>query len=303
MGPPTVALLNEAAWLGPADTPWAWYSEQIRDEDARLAAALESVGLQAKRVAWDNPEALARPFAAAVIRATWDYHTRLDAFADALGGLAARTRLVNPWPTVAWNLDKRYLLDLAGRGVPIVPTRVVEPGPLPDLRAIAAAFDADELIAKPTVSGGARDTFRIGPAAFAQPAPELIAAMRRERYLVQPFQASVLAAGEISLVVIAGRVRHAVRKTPKPGDFRVQDDHGGRVLPHLPTPEEVAFAEATVAAVAPQPAYARVDAVRDARGSLALMELELIEPELFLRFSPDAAPALAEAIAAVVWAG
>jgi glutathione synthase/RimK-type ligase-like ATP-grasp enzyme len=297
---PVIALLNEAAWLRPVAPEWVWYADQIRDEDARLSAALEAVGLRAERVAWDDAVALAQPFAAAVIRATWDYHTRLSAFEEALASLAGRTRLVNPWPVVAWNLDKRYLLDLAARGVAVVPTRVVEPGGPVDLMGAAGAFAAEELIAKPAVSGGARDTFRLDRAQLKAPPPALLAAMERERYLLQPFQSSVLGFGEISLVVIAGRVQHAVRKVPKAGDFRVQDDHGGRVLLHTPTPDEIAFAEGAVAAVSPRPAYARVDAVRDAAGRLALMELELIEPELFLRFSATAAPALALAIAEAV---
>jgi glutathione synthase/RimK-type ligase-like ATP-grasp enzyme len=303
MARPTVALLNEATWLAPVEPAWAWYADQIRDEDACLTAGLEALGLQAERVAWDDPATLSRPWAAAVIRATWDYHTRLDAFQRVLEALAGRTRLVNPWPVVAWNLDKRYLLALEGRGVPIVPTRVVEPGAAPDLMDAAAAFGACELVAKPTVSGGARDTFRLAGDALARPPREAVEAMGRERYLLQPFQASIMERGEVSLVVIDGVVRHAVRKVPRAGDFRVQDDYGGQVLAYAPDRDEVAFAEAVVAAVSPRPAYARVDAVRDASGGLVLMELELIEPELFLRFSASAAQALATAVARIILTG
>ncbi len=294
---PAVALLTEAAFLRPVEGPTAWYVAQVIAEDALLVDALTARGVRCARVAWDAPELLARPWQAAVIRATWDYHVRLDAWKVTLCALSQHTTLLNPWPLVAWNLDKRYLLDLAGRGQPVVPTEVVPPGaPPPEFAALADRLSARELVAKPAVSGGARDTFRLGPADLASPPPALLAAMARERYLVQPFEPSILTAGELSLVVLEGRLSHAVRKTPRPGDFRVQDDHGGRVHPHLATGEERLFAEAVVASVSPRPAYARVDAIRRADGSLALMELELIEPELFLRCEPSAASALAEAI-------
>ena len=117
--------------------------------------------------------------------------------------------------------------------------------------------------------------------------------------LLQPFMHSVAQQGEISLCVIGGQVTHAVRKTPKPGDFRVQDDHGGSVHPYWAEPEEIRFAEKAVAACAVPPQYARVDMVRDPAGRLRLMELELIEPELFLRFNPLAARLLAAEIAAI----
>ncbi|MBL8508028.1 MAG: hypothetical protein JNM11_06140, partial [Chitinimonas sp.] len=111
-----------------------------------------------------------------------------------------------------------------------------------------------------------------------------------------PFQPEILALGEVSLMVMDGRYTHAIRKSPKAGDFRVQDDHGGTVQPYAPSRAEVDFAEAAVAACPSLPAYARVDFVVTAAGC-RLMELELIEPELFLRFHPPAADALAAAIA------
>lgn len=118
--------------------------------------------------------------------------------------------------------------------------------------------------------------------------------------LVQPFQRDVLDDDELSLVVIGGRCTHAVRKRARPGDFRVQDDHGGTVDAHQPTPHEIAFAESAVACCPSPAAYARVDAVRDAAGMLRVMELELIEPELFLRFHEPGARVLADEIAKIL---
>jgi glutathione synthase/RimK-type ligase-like ATP-grasp enzyme len=115
--------------------------------------------------------------------------------------------------------------------------------------------------------------------------------------LLQDFQESVLNQGEISFIVIGGRCTHAVCKRPKAGDFRVQDDHGGTVTEYHCSAEEAQFAERAVLACPEMPLYARVDVVRDQRGGLVVMELELLEPELFFRFHPPAADALAHALA------
>ena len=115
--------------------------------------------------------------------------------------------------------------------------------------------------------------------------------------MFQPFIADITAGGELTLVVIDGVVTHGVRKVPKTGDFRVQDDHGGTWTEYVPSVEEIAFAERAFAACEPRPLYGRVDLVRGADGSLQLMELELIEPELWLRTHPAAAQRMARAIA------
>ena len=121
--------------------------------------------------------------------------------------------------------------------------------------------------------------------------------------MLQPFQRVILDSGELSLMVIGGRHTHAVRKVAQPDDFRVQDDHGGTVHPYAPTADEIAFAERAVAACDPAPVYARVDMLHDNDGALAVMELELVEPELFMRLHPPAAEALADRIAVALQAG
>jgi glutathione synthase/RimK-type ligase-like ATP-grasp enzyme len=165
------------------------------------------------------------------------------------------------------------------------------------LASVMARNGWDEIVFKPVVSGAARLTYRVDAASRTGLEPVFARCVAEEAMLVQPFQRDVLDHGELSLIVIGGRCTHAVRKRARPGDFRVQDDHGGTVHPHQATPEEIAFAESAVACCPNSPAYARVDAVRDAAGSLCVMELELIEPELFLRFHEPAARELADAIA------
>ncbi|MBM4013510.1 MAG: hypothetical protein FJ293_00895 [Planctomycetes bacterium] len=293
---PAVSAAAPATGAGSA----AWHRQLLR-EDHLLLDACRRAGLATERVAWSNPRFDWRCTRAACFRSTWDYFHRFGEFAAWLERAAAATRLLNDVAIVRWNLDKRYLLDLERAGVAIVPTAIVPAGGALDLERKLAAADGGrhprpELIVKPAVSGAARETHRIDGANAAAVAPRLAALLQREALLVQPFRPEVLSAGEVSLIVIAGRFSHAVAKRPKPGDFRVQDDHGGTVTAHAADAAEIDFALRAVAAAPAPPLYARVDVIEHA-GRLELMELELIEPELFFRFRPEAADELALAIA------
>lgn len=235
---------------------------------------------------------------AAVFRSTWDYSERQAEFEAWLDQVALSTLLFNRYDLIRWNMDKHYLRDLAEQGVAIVPSVFLQPRQPVDLLALAQRFGWQELVIKPTVSAGARGTLRLNlnqPAAAQQALDQALAS---EAMLLQPFLPSVLSQGEVSLILIAGKVSHAIRKTPREGDFRVQDDHGGRVHPYFASAEENAFAERAVAACVVTPLYARVDLLRDEASQLRLIELELIEPELFFRFNPLAADILAQHIRA-----
>lgn len=286
-----VAILTEAAYLPPpGEEPWLC---QIHLEEALVARALRAAGLGCARVAWDDPAADWSSFGALLFRTTWDYFNRFDQFSPWLDRVAAQARLFNSAATLRWNLDKHYLRDLAGRGVATVPTDYAERGSGADLAAVLDARGWSEAVFKPVVSGGARLTFRVQRGQLGALAERFAACVAAEGMMVQPFMETVLAQGELSLVVIDGQCTHAVRKVPRPGDFRVQDDHGGHVVAHEPSAEERRFAEEAIAACPETPLYARVDAVRDAAGRLCIMELELVEPELFLRFFTPAADRLA----------
>jgi glutathione synthase/RimK-type ligase-like ATP-grasp enzyme len=259
---------------------------------------LEARGLRTRRVAWSNAEFDWKRARAAVFRSTWDYFDRFAEFSAWMDRVAGGLQFFNTPELVRWNVDKHYLRDLAGRGVNVPVTRFIERGQTTTLDEVMAANGWNEAILKPAVSGAARHTYRLNAANLEAHESVLRELLREESMMVQPFLGSVLTQGELSLMVIGGRCTHAVRKIAKPGDFRVQDDHGGTVHPHTPTTDEIAFAEAAVAACPQSPLYARVDAVRDESGELSMMELELVEPELFFRFHPPAADALAAAIAA-----
>ena len=295
MESPDIAILTDARYETPDEGNW--YVAQLLGEERLLLAGLEARGLRTARVAWSNPDFDWSRTRAAVFRSTWDYFDRFAEFSAWMDRVERGTRLFNAPELVRWNVDKHYLRDLAGRGVKVPVTRFIERGETATLGEAFAACGWSEAILKPAVSGAARHTYRLNAANLDAHEAVLRELLREEAMMLQPFFGSVLTQGELSLIVIGGRCTHTVRKIAKPGDFRVQDDHGGTVHPHTPTADEIAFAESAVAACPQAPLYARVDAVRDDAGALSLMELELVEPELFFRFHPPAADALAAAIA------
>ena len=279
-----------------SDDEGNWYIAQIMKEEGLLLAGLRSRGLRARRVAWSNPNFDWSTTRAAVFRSTWDYFERYPEFSAWMDRVVSQTRLFNSPALLRWNLDKHYLGDLAERGVTVPATRFIERGETASLHELVASSGFGEVIIKPAISGAARHTYRLRREDCAAHEPVFRELIANEAMLLQPFLGNVLAQGELSLIVLGGRGTHAVRTIAKPGDFRVQDDHGGTVHAHTPTAEEIAFAESAVAACPELPMYARVDAVRDDTGALSIMELELVEPELFFRFHPPSADVLAEAL-------
>ncbi|MCU0704766.1 MAG: hypothetical protein MUF18_12380 [Fimbriiglobus sp.] len=293
-----VALLTDHRYTAAAADPGDWYLGNILADDGLLQSALARRGLTSVRVDWADASVDWSAFGCAVFRTTWDYFERFGEFTAWLKRLERQTRVCNPIATIRWNMDKHYLADLDARGVPVVPSRFLERGSTEKLADVLNETGWGEAVVKPCVSGAARHTYRVNRRTAGELQPRLSSLLAEEAMMVQPFQADIAAGGEVSLMVFGGRVSHAICKRVKAGDFRVQDDHGGTVHEHTPTAEQIAFAERAVAAVAPVPVYGRVDVVRDNLGQLAVMELELIEPELWLRMHPPAAEVFADAVAA-----
>ena len=269
---------------------------QLQLEEAYLVRAFKRLGVSVQRVGWDDPDFDWCSARCALIRTPWDYFHRFAEFSAWLDRVSEQTRLINDAAILRWNIDKHYLLDLAEQGVAIVPTVIAEQGSTQSLFEIVEQQGWREGVFKPTVSGAARLTHRFS-LRDSQTQQIFSEALQQEAMMVQPFLPAVQSEGELSLMVIDGVCTHAIRKIPKAGDFRVQDDHGGSVLPYWPNDEERRFAEQAIAACSHTPLYARVDVVRNEQNQLNLMELELIEPELFFRFSVPAAERLAAAIA------
>jgi glutathione synthase/RimK-type ligase-like ATP-grasp enzyme len=270
-------------------------SLKVDDELPALQAALAGRGLRSEIARWDDRSYRWDQARLALIRSTWDYTQRYGEFLRWVARIESQTTLVNPAPVLRWNAHKRYLLELEGHGVPVPPLSLVIAGAGADRRRDALAkFGSQEVVIKPAVSGGARRTLRVrADSTKADRHLEDLCALGDA--LVQVFVPAVAERGEISLLYFDRQFSHAVVKTPAPGDFRVQEIHGGRVGAYQPTPGEMEVAEAALRQ-APLPAlYARVDLVPTERGP-ALMELELIEPQLFLPYHPDATARLVEAV-------
>lgn len=292
-----IALLTERRFDAREADDGDWYMANILRDDGLLQEHLATYGLSTVRVDWANPEVEWGSFRCAVFRTTWDYFDRHDEFRTWLEQIRLQTKLINVAEQIAWNMDKRYLADLERRGVTIVPTQFVSQGSQVTLRSLMESTGWDDAVIKPVISGAARHTFRVHPSNVDSLEIVFGPLLDQHTFMFQPFAKRIQEQGELSLMVFGGRYSHAVRKVPKAGDFRVQDDHGGKVYVHEATAEEKAFAERAVAACDTMPTYGRVDVVRNESGGLELMELELIEPELWLRNSEGSAALFARAIA------
>lgn len=269
----------------------------LPEDDRLVLEPLAMRGIVAEPVVWDDPAVRWTDYDAIVIRSCWDYHERPGEFLAWVDGLeAAGVPLFNPPSVVRWNADKAYLRALEAVGTPIVPTRWTDPGEPATLAALLEEAGWDEAVVKPVVSAGARNTWRTSRARAVDDEARFRSLARRERLMVQPFLREIAEEGEWSLVYFGGRFSHAVVKRPKPGDFRVQEEHGGHAVAAVPGSLLVAAAEGVHRNV-PEPClYARVDGcVVD--GRFLLMELEVLEPALFLAAAPGAAERFAAALA------
>ncbi|RDS79097.1 hypothetical protein DWU98_19685 [Dyella monticola] len=269
----------------------------VHKDDVYLMAMLERLGVQPVVCVWNDPAVDWGGFDAVLVRTIWDYFEHYPAFLawtqmlDRLNAI-----VINDTNMLRWNSDKRYLLDLERQGVPIIPTQVV---PGRDLHERLPSLPDGEVVIKPTVSGGAWHTVRgrARTTAFenaCEPLPKSL------DYLVQPFVPEIASHGEWSLMFFGGAYSHAVLKRPTVGDYRVQEQHGGSTAPATPDAGLVDAANKVLAAVGAlehqPPDYARIDGVV-INGQFVLMELEVIEPALFLAQRPDAAERFARHLA------
>ncbi|MFH9548513.1 RimK family alpha-L-glutamate ligase [Streptomyces sp. NPDC017435] len=276
--------------------------EPSKDRDLPvLRAALEAAGAEADAVCWDDPDADWASYDLAVIRSTWDYSWRAAEFTAWTERCGKLTRLANPAAVVRWNTDKRYLGELAAAGVPTVPTRYLAPGGPEG----AAGLPGDhEYVVKPTSGAGARYAARYTPER-REAAEAHLARMHAEGLtaMVQPYMRSIDTGGERALQFFGGRLLHASRKRAvlAPGTAFDADKvaHPG-LEPWTPTPAELAVAGRALAAVpdASELLYARVDLVDGDDGEPRVMELELVEPNLFLFLHPGSLPAVVAAVLA-----
>ncbi|MFD3002521.1 RimK family alpha-L-glutamate ligase [Pontibacter toksunensis] len=272
------------------------YSGISDEENSKLLDLLKEKGLNVSFQIWDDPAVDWSRFDLIVLKSPWDYFDKIDAFYIWLGELEKLdVRVLNPVDIVRWNANKRYLLDLQEQGVKVVPTVWLEKGDTFDAAALFKTFSAEKVIVKPAISGGAKNTFALTLTEAEEKTEIINQLLQQESFLAQPFLEEIKTKGEWSFLFFNGQYSHTVLKTVKPGDFRVQHFYGGTV--HTPEPPVALLvaAQHIVDKHAPGCLYARVDGV-ELNGALALMELELIEPFLFMAMSEGALQRYCEAL-------
>jgi len=267
MGRYSIALATSVSPLPPSDLV--------------LIAALRRLGANAIPVLWHSSVIDWGGFDCVVVRSCWDYHLRLPEFLAWLDGLAVMT--INYPRLIKWNADKRYLRELSSAGVAIPDTIWNDVGEQWDVRRVCEERGWLAAVVKPLVSASAYGTER------------LTSGIVSGTNMIQEYLGSIETEGEWSLLYFGGRYSHAVRKRPGAGDFRVQMEFGGTVEAAEPDPAMRAFAEEALSLLPHAPVIARVDVLQSERGCL-LMEMEVIEPELFLTHAPGSADRAAAAI-------
>jgi glutathione synthase/RimK-type ligase-like ATP-grasp enzyme len=264
--------------------PWRWtYDPQ--------AGALIAAGARVEPIAWTEAGDVSA-YDLVLPLVAWGYHLDYPRWLALLDRAEAeRWPLVNPPALLRWNGDKAYLAELAERGVSTVPTLAVESCCDADLEEARRRFDSEWLVIKPPISASANGTHRLGPK------DDLPNDSHGLPMIIQPLIEEIAATGEFSLMLFDGEYSHAVVKRPKIGDFRVQEHHGGVTSRcNAPPAGAISLAQAALAAAPEQATYARVDIVPDDQGTLLIMELELIEPSLFLDHASDGGSAFTRSI-------
>jgi hypothetical protein len=268
-------------------------------DDAVLVSALEARGLTVMVAPWDSLDPAHGGLEGVLLRSCWDYHIRLEAFLAWIAGLERHgVRLWNSASLVRWNARKQYLRDLASRGIPTVPTAWLDSADTRSLGTVLLDRGWDQAVVKPVVSASAHQTWRTSLATADPDDTRFRRLLSQGDVMVQPYLPAI-ESGEWSLVFLGGRYSHGVLKRPGPGEFRVQTQHGGRLAFEDPGKALVDTGAAVLHAAPERPLYARVDGCV-VEGKFTLMELELIEPELFLGRFPRAAGRLADLLAAEV---
>lgn len=285
--------MSRIAILTPDPVDALQWGELPREVYERMAGPLLEAGLEVQAEPWTlAPAERLAGYDLVLPILIWGYHFDLARFQARIEAWAAAgVRLRNPVSVLRWNAEKRYLDALAARGAPIIPTLFVDRLEPAHVAAAAERFGSERLVVKPQVSGAAWKTVKLKPGDPLDGAPEVDA-------MIQPFLPSVAEEGELSLLFFERRFSHAIRKQATGGDFRVQEQFGGLNSPLQPEPEALAAAEQVLAAIDEPLLYARIDLIRGLDGKWALIEIELIEPDLFLSYEREGVARFVEAVRA-----
>ncbi len=265
-------------------------------DDNLAIAPLAKRGWQVETLPWDRRGVDWRRYQLVVVRSTWDYQHHADKFVDVLATIEnCGVRLENSSEIARWNMEKTYLRDLAARGIEIVPTFWRERLGRGELLPLFEELRSEEAVIKPVMSANAEGAWRLDRRRTNDLSAEIEAYFSNRPLMMQPFERGIVEEGEYSMIYFNGTHSHSVLKVPKRGDFRVQEELGSEIIPVSPEPALRAAGDAAIAAIGQQLLYARADIVRSG-DSFRIMELELVEPAVYLRTDPGAPDRFADAI-------
>ncbi len=230
-----------------------------------------------------------------VLRSVWDYHLHAERFLTWATAVGQRAIVFNHPDTIRWNADKRYIFDLLHAGLPVPNTIRLEAGGDVDLAKTLLQMKGGRAVIKPAISASAYETHLLDLDNAPRMQTRITELLRSRAMLIQEFVPEIATRGEWSLMFFGGAYSHAVRKIPHSGDFRVQSEHGGIHMSENPTATVLEVAKRAVSQFAPDTLFARIDLVEASSGTL-IMEVELIDPELFLATASHAASRLVDAM-------
>ncbi|MCH7399517.1 glutathione synthetase [Belliella sp. DSM 107340] len=261
----------------------SYVADGIADEDELLKNILDELNLDHAFEIWSDQTVDWAKYKVIMLKSPWDYFDRFEEFKDWCTKISnLKIPMINSIDTVLWNTDKHYLKEIEAAGYSIVQTFFLEKGSsFMGFEEFFDLFQTDSLIIKPTISGGAKNTFSVNERNCAEVVSKVEDLLKFESFIIQPFIDEVVNVGEYSYIFFNGVFSHAVLKSAKSGDFRVQHFYGGQISNVQPDGVQLKYLQGLVNDFAKGTLYARVDGVWRG-GEFLLMELELIEPYLFL---------------------
>jgi len=256
--------------------------------DKLLIEPMKQFGWLAEEISWRDKTVNWRNYYAVIVRSTWDYQHDFENFIKVLHKINSSTHLENNLDLMKWNMNKKYLYDLQNKGVHIVETLWKNKFDRSEAVNYFEQLDAEEIIIKPNISASADNTYRLNKDTLITSLDILENTFSKREFMIQPFIKNIIEEGEYSLFFFNDRYSHSVLKIPKDNDFRVQEEHGGNIQPVTASELIVNSAQNIINKLPTIPLYARVDLVRVNNNQFALMELELIEPSLYLNKDSEA---------------
>jgi len=263
--------------------------------DKLLDKPLNDLGWNVEHISWHKKGVDWNEFDVVIIRSTWDYQDDADAFMQVLQDIEnSRAILLNPLAIAKWNINKNYLREVAAKGAKVIPTIWLDKFDLGSIGGYFKFFNTEQMIIKPTISANSNNTFWLKKEGYIHNKSLLEKSLINRQLMVQPFVSSIIEQGEYSLFYFADQYSHCILKTPKSGDFRVQEEHGGQLQSIKPNKTLLIAAQKALQTIPEKVLYARIDLV-EYQGEYQLMEIELIEPSLYFNLDDKAAIRFAHA--------